>query len=796
MGLLTALLEITIYSGIIFAATMLLKKCFKNKLSPRLHYLVWLVLVLRLMLPVTLNSPIHFFSAPAAVQNGAAAQQTVTPSSSGVQGTETADNPGLQIPGSYQLGRTGADVMPSLSLQQSPPFPVVPVMFAVWLAGTVLFLSYFIILYFNLRLKLRRNAQPPSKKLLSLFEEVKSELRIKATIKIVCTYEYGAPALLFPKTVTMPVETLVSMDDEQIRFALRHELTHFRRRDQFMNILLSFLNSIYWFNPFVWLAFNQMRSDMEVACDSMVVKKLAPAQRNRYASLIVSLFARPAHRKIALGMAQGDTKRVAEKRVRGIYMNGKSKISGKLVSLLLAAVLFVACFTTSCQPNPEHEIVVGKGNSNETVQQQAAATPYQITQHWKEDAPITLNDLTVTIDADVVMPNAAKYPVIRVKDKRFTQEEADQIITVLSEGKQLYSSKETREELEEYLVKYRAELARLKEEEPDSHLIDITERNIADVEKRIQELPEQPVSEPPVTTFQDTGDGFERVLVRADLGQTELAYISIQNGFNTVTKYGFAFASSGVMLANGACYDAYNPDKHEATAENGVPRGIITTREQAIAQAEEMIARLGIPDMQLAVIRPAYLSTGVNNNVAEDVQGWQLSFTRQVEGIPVSLYKDNSASTVLGAMAYGGYNADFSYESVTIQIDDTGVKFMRLSGPMELLDTINENAKLLPFADIQRRIKEQLPIRYVYMSRGTEVTQVYATGIQLGYMRVRVKDTQNDYMLVPVWEVYGYTDETSWMFSGKEKTNPQNFIETLLTLNAMDGSVIDRNLGY
>ncbi len=788
MAVLNTLLEITIYSGIIFAATMLLKKCFKNKLSPRLHYLVWLVLILRLMLPVTLNSPIHFFSVPAAAQNETASQQTVTPSPDGIPGTEAANNPGFQIPGLYSQGYPAAGAIPSLPVQQSPTFPVVPVMFAVWLAGAVLFLSYFTILYFTLRLKIRRNAQPPSKKLLSLFEEVKSELGIKATIKIVCTYEYGVPALLFPKTVTMPVETLVSMDDEQIRFALCHELTHFRRGDQIMNILLSVLNAIYWFNPFIWLAFRQIRSDMEVACDSMVVKKLAPAQRNRYASLIVSLFARPAPRKIALGMAQGDTKKAAEKRVRGIYMNGKSRISGKLVSILLAAVLFVACFTTSCQPNPDHEIVVGKGNSNENAQQ-AAATPYQATQHWKEDTPITLNGLTVTIDADVSMPSAEKYPVIRVKDKVFTQEEADKIIAVLSQGKQLYSATQTKEDLEQDLIAYKAELERYNKENAGEQLISLTELMIKDIEEQIKALPEKEVIEPPSTTFQKTGVGAGAIFVRADLGKAQKALIAIEN------KTAEWPNSSRLEFYNGPNYWPYNMEKHEVLPENSTPKGIQTTQEQATAQAQSMIEKLGIQNMQLAVVRPAYLSSFDNNHQTEDVQCWQLTYARQLQGIPVSIYKEDDAFIMPVAIGYGAYNSGFTCETLTVQVDDTGIVLFLWAGSMELLDTINENAKLLPFADIQQRIKEQLPIKFTN-PKARNATFVQVTNVQLGLARVRIKDAKDDYMLIPVWDVYGYNDATSPYISGKAKTNPQDLIETLLTVNAMDGSVIDRSLGY
>ena len=74
---------------------------------------------------------------------------------------------------------------------------------------------------------------------------------------------------MLPRTILMPVDTLVAMNDEQVKFALRHELMHYKHRDHLMCLLLSVLNAVHWFNPFAWLAFRQMRSDMEVSATAL-----------------------------------------------------------------------------------------------------------------------------------------------------------------------------------------------------------------------------------------------------------------------------------------------------------------------------------------------------------------------------------------------------------------------------------------------------------------------------------------------------------------------------------------------
>jgi bla regulator protein BlaR1 len=157
------------------------------------------------------------------------------------------------------------------------------------------------------------------------------------------------PALLIPHTILMPMENLVAMDETQVRFALRHELMHYKRRDHLVSVLLSVLQAVYWFNPFVWLAFRQMRLDMEVACDNAVVKTMSSREKSGYALLILSLFTRKTCQRV-LGLAQGNAKRVAEKRIRGIYMDEKSRPAVKAVSVIVTMLLLVGCFTTACQP--------------------------------------------------------------------------------------------------------------------------------------------------------------------------------------------------------------------------------------------------------------------------------------------------------------------------------------------------------------------------------------------------------------------------------------------------------------
>ena len=61
-------------------------------------------------------------------------------------------------------------------------------------------------------------------------------------------------------------------------------------------------------------------------------------------------------------MSAGKSRVTAEKRIRGLFMPRKTGTSVKTISLILAGVLGLACFTTACQPTPEEPVVIGKGD--------------------------------------------------------------------------------------------------------------------------------------------------------------------------------------------------------------------------------------------------------------------------------------------------------------------------------------------------------------------------------------------------------------------------------------------------
>ena len=111
-----------------------------------------------------------------------------------------------------------------------------------------------------------------------------------------------------------------------------------------------------------------------------------------------------------------------------------------------------------------------------------------------------------------------------------------------------------------------------------------------------------------------------------------------------------------------------------------------------------------------------------------------------------------------------------------------------------MLSVENENVPLLSFDRIMELFKRQV-FRSVYCDPGYDI-RYRITAIRFSYMRVQIRES-DDYYLLPVWDFTGYM-VYDWQMSPGDMAVAQGFFHnmSILTINAVDGSILDRYLGY
>ena len=156
---------------------------------------------------------------------------------------------------------------------------------------------------------------------------------------------FGEPVLLIPISLCG--------DESRLRFALLHELTHKKRGDHYMTLLLNILRAVYWFDPVVHFAFSELRADMESACDSDVLAYIGHEQKRGYLTVILDMFSYDT--EPILGMSQIRSKRMAKRRMKGAFMKNRTSPAFRAITLCIALIMSLCCFTTACQSAPEKD---------------------------------------------------------------------------------------------------------------------------------------------------------------------------------------------------------------------------------------------------------------------------------------------------------------------------------------------------------------------------------------------------------------------------------------------------------
>lgn len=167
-------------------------------------------------------------------------------------------------------------------------------------------------------------------------------------------------------------------------------------------------------------------------------------------------------------------------------------------------------------------------------------------------------------------------------------------------------------------------------------------------------------------------------------------------------------------------------------------------------------------------------------------------YTRMVDGIPVIYTPDEGTYSEMSAD--NQFSPVWAYEKISLIYDDDGLAAFWWGNPYEISESSNENVYLMPFSEIQKIFENMIINKYTSDDKEKSRTDMRITDVRLSYMRVREKDNLDEGKLIPVWDFFGSRD--IYQDGGTEPYTEDQANMSFLTVNAMDGTIIERNRGY
>ena len=341
--------EILLTSSALILALLALRRLFRRTVSRRMQYALWLLVLVRLLVPVNVGTLAHNVLSAAAPVQTVVEERLDTPVLYVQDGTER--RPAQLLPGKESQGDPQSP--PSDAAQSAPAdeYSIVTPTYRtvtlsealtyVWYAGMVGVGAWF--LFTNLRFaRALRKARTPYR-----VEGCRYPVYLVSALPSPCLFGVLRPAVyLNEKALQSP---------DALRFVLAHEQTHARHLDPLWSLLRGVCLTVYWFDPLVWLAAVLSREDCELACDEGTLRALGADERTAYGKTLLALVPvcdKPQNPLLgATTMTSG--KRSLKERITRIAENRQAKAAAVFAVVALAALVCAVSFTGAPDTPPE-----------------------------------------------------------------------------------------------------------------------------------------------------------------------------------------------------------------------------------------------------------------------------------------------------------------------------------------------------------------------------------------------------------------------------------------------------------
>ncbi|MCL2774149.1 MAG: alpha/beta fold hydrolase [Oscillospiraceae bacterium] len=363
------ILQMSISTGLIAVAIVIVRAVALNKLPKTMFLVLWGVVVLRLLIPVSVSIPSKFGVYDIAGEIA----QMVVPDNTAANTQNINDiiipTENISAPAAADTNGISNDSIDSTEqitpIAEKQTFNVSDICntrnaIIVWIIGMIAMFGYFAVVYFKNYRELRFSLPVVQNKFTDKLPYVKN-IKILQSDKLTSPVTAGIikPRIILPKSMNMN-------DKQLLQYVLTHEYYHIRRFDGVWKLLLIAVLCIHWFNPMAWVMFILASRDLEITCDEMVIRHLGAETKKSYAFSIISIAEQRA--KFA-PLYSGFSKNAAEERIKSIMKYKKSSILAIILSVVLAAGLTGALAACTQKAGNNTNNAVAENNSNPQIMQ-------------------------------------------------------------------------------------------------------------------------------------------------------------------------------------------------------------------------------------------------------------------------------------------------------------------------------------------------------------------------------------------------------------------------------------------
>ena len=350
----------TVFGSVTGFIVLLIKSLLKNKINKRYAYLLWMILVIKLIIPfgpesnISLfnNIPINYKMENILSSNTTKLDNTNSNSNDNKSNnyiskedtTNDVNSTVLTSQDNHSVNENNENVtQESQVVNNAHSIPIIgiksdkfsKILFFVWLFGFVFSAVTYMIIYICFIKDLKKCSKLKYQRMEKILKNCKSQLNINKNIQIIVYDKISSPSIvgMFKVKIILP-RNLINLSEEELRHIFLHELCHYKNKDNYMDNLLGLLQCIHWFNPLIYYYFKKIRNDMEICCDERVLNLLNEDEHNKYGITMLNVLEKiNSNYKMRVGLNMANDKKTIKERINLIKNNKNFSKKSKLFTL-------------------------------------------------------------------------------------------------------------------------------------------------------------------------------------------------------------------------------------------------------------------------------------------------------------------------------------------------------------------------------------------------------------------------------------------------------------------------------
>lgn len=438
---------------------------------------------------------------------------------------------------------------------------------------------------------------------------------------------------------------------------------------------------------------------------------------------------------------------------------------------------------------------------------QSAALPklrecYGIPETYSHHAELAEGHFILNVEAEVLVPDADAIPIVRIERTNFDPETVRTLFNALCGDTEMYYQRQT------YSKSQIADRIRYLSEQisdEQAYRREYGEEGLANTKAEIERLKENYASAPEIVEDERC---YGELIPYASNGA---------NGpvsSNLIAEMGIQAYSKDMTV----CFIAANPEpdpssrlwqftqilffrttkqRPQNTCFFRVPkeyRNDAYSPEQAETDVGAFLMQSGLDDFTVSTVQ--YAPEQITAHPDDPM--YRALCTRTV-GAARSAYCDDWAYDCTDM-----FGPSWAYENLSVWIDRDGIQAFEWAAPIRVCSTVVENAALLPFDEIMEIYLRMVHTKFAAAINLTDPDLRYGATIRSQYdidrieltlQRIQEPDVWDSALLVPVWNFYGVNTRTE-VEDYIESEESRWLCNSMLSINAIDGTVIDVHKGY